>query len=178
MEGREISFSILQMICVFFSNILLMNYLIAILSITYDNMKQSAIFRYKVNLYEYCERYMIAFDELSYGELILHPPPISYLAVLLIPFIVSRRAMISVTKYFSYVNFWLENFIIGLLFFMVELIACPFVYMKIWWNIVWSSLGFVEIMTNIAYFTIFGIPLILFLVVRDCAYFIYLLTYL
>lgn len=51
MGGRELSYSILLIGHVFFSNILLMNYLIAILSTTYDNMKQTGIFRYKVNLY-------------------------------------------------------------------------------------------------------------------------------
>ena len=51
MQGRELSFSILMVIHVFFANILLMNYLIAILSTTYDNMKQTGIFKYKVNLY-------------------------------------------------------------------------------------------------------------------------------
>lgn len=39
MGDRELSFSVLQVIFVFFGNILLMNYLIAILSTTYENMK-------------------------------------------------------------------------------------------------------------------------------------------
>lgn len=51
MGSRELSYSILLIGHVFFTNILLMNYLIAILSTTYDNMKQTGIFRYKVNLY-------------------------------------------------------------------------------------------------------------------------------
>jgi hypothetical protein len=51
MDQRILSFSILLIIYVFFGNILLMNYLIAILSTTYENMKQTGIFKYKVNLY-------------------------------------------------------------------------------------------------------------------------------
>lgn len=51
MGGRELSHSILLVFHVFFANILLMNYLIAILSTTYDNMKETGIFKYKVNLY-------------------------------------------------------------------------------------------------------------------------------
>jgi hypothetical protein len=39
MGDRELSFSVLQIVFVFFGNILLMNYLIAILSTTYENMK-------------------------------------------------------------------------------------------------------------------------------------------
>lgn len=51
MGDRKLSFTCLQIIHVFIGNILLMNYLIAILSTTYENMKQTGIFRYKVNLY-------------------------------------------------------------------------------------------------------------------------------
>ena len=51
MGGRSLSYSILMVFHVFFSNVLLLNYLIAILSTTYDNMKKSGIFKYKKNLY-------------------------------------------------------------------------------------------------------------------------------
>mmetsp|Transcript_28235 Transcript_28235/g.21107 ORF Transcript_28235/g.21107 Transcript_28235/m.21107 type:complete len:101 (-) Transcript_28235:64-366(-) len=61
MEGREISHTLLTIFTVFFANILLLNYLIAILSTTYEKMRESGVFRYKCNLYSYCERYMIAF---------------------------------------------------------------------------------------------------------------------
>jgi hypothetical protein len=44
MGNREVSYSILQVAYVFLGNILLMNYLIAILSTTYDNMKETGIF--------------------------------------------------------------------------------------------------------------------------------------
>jgi fucose 4-O-acetylase-like acetyltransferase len=61
MEGRDISHSVLLMFHVFITNIILMNYLVAILSTTYENMKQTGVFGYKVNLYQYCERFMKAF---------------------------------------------------------------------------------------------------------------------
>ena len=51
MGDRYLSHSILLMCHVFFSNILLLNYLIAILSTTYENMKETGIFKYKSNLY-------------------------------------------------------------------------------------------------------------------------------
>lgn len=57
MGDYELTHSILLMSHVFLSNILLLNYLIAILSTTYEKMKQTGIFQYKVNLYLYCERY-------------------------------------------------------------------------------------------------------------------------
>lgn len=62
MDGRVVSHSLLTIFTVFFANILLMNYLIAILSTTYENMKESGIFKYKCNLYTFCERYMVAFN--------------------------------------------------------------------------------------------------------------------
>ena len=87
MGGRALSHSILMIFHVFFSNVMLLNYLIAILSTTYENMKQSGIFKYKKNLYYYCERFVIAFTEPAYGELILHPPPLSFFCLILIPII-------------------------------------------------------------------------------------------
>jgi hypothetical protein len=61
MKDREFQFSILQIVHIYFANILLMNFLIAILSFTYENMQQISVFKYKVNVYQYCERYLIAF---------------------------------------------------------------------------------------------------------------------
>lgn len=51
MGTQELFFSIIFMIHVFFANILLLNFLIAILSATYDKMKEIAIFKYKINLF-------------------------------------------------------------------------------------------------------------------------------
>lgn len=44
---------------VMISNILMLNYLIAILSESYATMLDKGIFLYKVYLYQYCERYMV-----------------------------------------------------------------------------------------------------------------------
>ena len=76
----------------FFANVLLMNYIIAILSTTYQNQQESGIFEYKTNLYQYCERYIIAFKS-EYGEIVLHPPPISYLSLLLLPFAFNQKVL-------------------------------------------------------------------------------------
>jgi hypothetical protein len=94
MEGREVSHSLLTIFTVFFANILLMNYLIAILSTTYENMRESGIFRYKCNLYSFCERYMIAFTSPDYGGFVTYPPPISYITMLLIPFTLCNAPLI------------------------------------------------------------------------------------
>lgn len=47
---------------IFMSNILLLNYLVAILSQSYSDMLDKGKFLYKVYLYQYCERYMVSLD--------------------------------------------------------------------------------------------------------------------
>jgi len=61
MGTRNLSHSILLIFVAFLTNILLLNFVIAILSTTYENMKESGIFKYKSNLFKYCEKYLIAF---------------------------------------------------------------------------------------------------------------------
>jgi len=177
MEERELSFSILQIVYVFFGNILLMNYLIAILSTTYENMKQTGIFKYKVNLYQYCERFMIAFDEKSYGEIVLHPPPLSYMSTLMIPFVFSSFLMQYITKGFSYMMHWLENLIFIFGFLLFEFLLFPIAYLKIWVNIILNSLGVLMTLCNCLSWALLGIPVSLFLVIRDACYLMKILCY-
>jgi hypothetical protein len=40
---------------------------------------------------------MIAFDEKSYGEIVLHPPPLSYMSAIMIPFVISSWLMKYIT---------------------------------------------------------------------------------
>jgi hypothetical protein len=76
-------------------NIVLLNYMIAILSTTYEKIKFSGTFRYKVNLYMYCERFMKAFLADSYGEVVKHPPPLSCFTIPIIPFLfMSKKSKI------------------------------------------------------------------------------------
>ena len=51
MGSSEKQFSAFQMIHIYFTNILLMNFLIAILSYTYENMEEVSMFKYNVNVY-------------------------------------------------------------------------------------------------------------------------------
>ena len=136
--GRITSYSILIVFYVFCSNVLLLNYLIAILSTTYDNMKQSGIFKYKKNLYQYCERFVTAFGNEGYGEMVLHPPPLSYACLVLLPFINDPRRMVSVSKKFSIAMFWVENAVMFTLFFFYEVMLLPFAYVKTLVSIVFS----------------------------------------
>lgn len=177
MEGRELSHSVLLICHVFFSNILLMNYLIAILSTTYENMKKSGIFRYKVNLYQYCERFMIAFSERSYGEIILHPPPLSYLSIIMVPFLLSRKGMAYVSKSFSYFMFWLENIFFIASFFTFEAVILPIAYIKVWINIVRNSMGILNTILNCVVWALIGIFMMFYLLLRDVSYLAKILSY-
>lgn len=120
---------------------------------------------------------MIAFENKSYGEIVLHPPPLSYLSMLMLPFMVSSVAMRHISKFFSYMMFWLENIFFILGFLMIEFIISPLSYIKIWWNILWNSIGVLTIITNSIVFAIIGFPLTICLVLRDCSYLIRILTY-
>ena len=168
MGGRNVSHSILMIFHVFFSNILLMNYLIAILSTTYENMKETGIFKYKVNLYQYCERFMIAFSDSSYGEIVLHPPPLSYISILMLPFLVCQKLMVYISRAFSYVMFWLENFVFIVAFLGYEAIISPLAYFKVWYNIIKNSVGVLKKIGNCIVWALIGVIMMVFIVISDC----------
>ena len=52
---------------IFMSNILLLNYLIAILSQSYCEMLDKGKFLFKIYLYKYCERYKVGLENKKYG---------------------------------------------------------------------------------------------------------------
>jgi hypothetical protein len=177
MGDRELSFSILQIIFVFFGNILLMNYLIAILSTTYENMKQTGIFKYKVNLYQYCERFMIAFEDKAYGEMVLHPPPVSYASTILLPFVFSSFLMRYISLAFSYMMHWLENIVFVFSFTLFEVSLAPVAYVKVWFNLLLNSMGLLKTIVNCLAWTVLGLPMTVFLLLRDGAFLLWILCY-
>lgn len=177
MGDRSLSHSVLLIGHVFFANILLLNYLIAILSTTYENMKETGIFKYKMNLYQYCERFMIAFEERAYGEIILHPPPLSYLSTLMIPFLVSSFVMQYVSMGFSFLMYWLENIFFIMSFMLLEMFIAPVAYVKVWINIIKNSMGVLKTILNCVVWGLIGLIMTFFLLFRDVAYMIRILCY-
>ena len=75
----ELGHMALLIIHVYMGNIVMLNYLIAILSKSYVDMLEAGTFLYKVNLYMYCERYIVAMENPAYAELVKHPAPICLL---------------------------------------------------------------------------------------------------
>ncbi|CAI2359649.1 unnamed protein product [Moneuplotes crassus] len=167
MESKEIVHSILLILHVFVTNVLLLNYLIAILSTTYENMQQSGIFKYKVNLYQYCERYMRAYEEGELGELVLHPTPTSSLSVCLLPFFVCRKLFNKLSKIFSYTVFWAENFVVLILFLIYECTILFLTYGKVYLNIVRASEGLFTKIFFVGIWVVFGIAILVMFIVYD-----------
>jgi hypothetical protein len=113
---------------------------------------------------------MIAFSDKSYGEMVLHPPPLSYLTITMLFFTPCTRAMVYISKFFSYLMFWIENVFLLLGFFLLELLILPLAYIKIWFNIIKNSMGVIRTIINCLVFAVVGIPIMFFIVFRDFAY--------
>jgi len=64
-----------------FGNVLMVNYLVAILSKTYEEMLAYGSFLYKVKKFQYCQRYQVAFaqENAAYSQLVIHPGPMAFL---------------------------------------------------------------------------------------------------
>lgn len=120
---------------------------------------------------------MIAFSERSYGEIILHPPPLSYLSAAMVPFLFSRTGMAYISKSFSYFMFWLENIVFVIAFFLFELLIMPIAYIKVWINIVRNSMGILNTILNCVIWALIGIFMMFFLLFRDVSYLVKILSY-
>ena len=70
----------------FMLNILLLNFMVAILSTTYGDLLEMGSFLFKCKVYDYCERYVIAYKDDRYGELVIHAAPLNIFCVFLLPF--------------------------------------------------------------------------------------------
>ena len=152
---------------VYFANILLMNFLIAILAFTYEKMQEISVFKYKVNLYMYSERYLIAFGDENYSELLVHPPPVSLITALFLPLMTVKPWVPHLNKSISYLVYWLENFVAVIFFFLYEVLIIPIVWCKIFWSIITTTQGlFTTIFYTITWiFT--GLIFTFTLIIRD-----------
>lgn len=177
MGDQEYLHITIMAINVFVGNILLLNYLVAIMSTTYGLMLESGSFLFKVNLYNYCERYMIGFHNKAYGELVLHPAPISLLtAPMVICLFLPANLLEKVFEGFSHFMYWLENLIFVCMFFCFEILLVPAVYFKNFIVIIWASNGLFTTIFYSLFWILGGIPLSLYIAVRDVWYFLEILA--
>ena len=171
-----------MIIVIYGANILFLNYLVAILSESYGVMLDNGLFLYKVLLYQYCERYLIAFRSFSYGELIKHPAPICLLnlPLVLISLVPAGprylKFLEQASDLFSKFMFWLENIFWILVFLSYSLLLVPFVYLSNFYNIIWATSGPFKPLFYVLFWLVIGIPLSLFIVLRDVWLFIKLLA--
>jgi len=129
---KQLLYSVLLISHVLFSHVILLNYLIAILTLTYEKMQQTGIFQYKCNLFQYCERYMASFQDECYGQLIVYPAPLNYFLIAILPFMCcGKKTARKANRCFRVFMFWLENFALVLVLFLGELLLCPIAFVKI-----------------------------------------------
>jgi len=141
-----IIFTIIQIGNLFIINILMLNFMVAILSTSYEEMLESGSFKYKCALFDYCERYMIAFSDEKLGEIVVHPPPINVSVILILPFLLLpekpfNKWMPKISKIFSKCNYWIEN-VVGLICFIAfECVLWPFVFLITFRTVITTSSG-------------------------------------
>lgn len=130
-SDQEILFSIMTIFNIFIIGILLLNFMIAILSTTYSNLLESGSFKFKCQVYNYCERFMIAMEEKKFGELVVHAPPLNLFCTFILPFcFLKGEQMDFVTDIFSKSIYWIENVLGVAVFFLAELAMLPLVFVK------------------------------------------------
>lgn len=174
MGTRNLSHSILLIFVAFMTNILLLNFVIAILSTTYENMKESGIFKYKTNLFKYCQKYLIAFRSEN-QELVLQPAPLAYLSLVLLPFLPSKRLSAKAGKMFSYFMYWVENVLFITCFILFEILLAPLMFLKIFYHIFYIPQSLVtKIMVLIGWFFV-GLFICIFFIGYDTRIFVNIL---
>ena len=175
-----IIFSILQIVNLFIINILMLNFMVAILSTTYENMLESGAFKYKCKLFEYCEKYEIAKDDPNIGEIVIHPPPINVICTLMFPFFILpanqfNELMPKVCSLFSKTNFWFENTFFIIMFIIFELALAPLVYLKTFYTLIFSSRGAPMKVLNTLRWGLLGIFYLLFMLGKDVVILVHIL---
>ena len=74
-------------------------------------------------------------DEWGYSELVIHPPPLNFFSMFLIPCVIRKSLMKRASEIFSKLMFWVENIIYLMVFFCYEMVLVPFIYFKNCFNI-------------------------------------------
>ena len=140
---KEMLHMMMLILHVMLSNILLLNYLVAILSQSYSEMLDKGKFLYKVYLYQYCERYMVGLANPTFGQLVVHPAPILVLNFPILLFALIPRIpdwfLEKISHYFALFMFWLENIFWLGLFVLYEFLLTPFVYFKNIFVVAWAT---------------------------------------
>ena len=167
------------------ANILLLNYLIAILSDSYANMLDKGVFLYKVYRYQYCQHYMVAMANENYGQLVIQPAPMCImnfpivvltLITKFIPKELAERALSATNNFYALTMFWIENIVWIVLFMAYEIALIPLVYAKNIFTVAWATQGMFSTLFNTAAWIMTGPVFIAFFIMRDVWYLFRLMT--
>lgn len=129
-------------------------------------------FIYKVYFYQYLERYLIAFEDENYGEIVVHNAPFNLLVLLIIPFTPFPSIMKKVSDVFSKFIFWMENIFFLMIFIGFEISLTPFVYILTYFNILYCTPGIFTTTGYIMWWAGFGPFYLLFMLLYDTYYLI------
>jgi hypothetical protein len=174
-------YSVMAMFLTMFGNVLMLNYLVAILSKTYESMLEIGSFLYKVKKFQYCQRYQVAFDEENapYTQLVIHPAPMCFLnlPILLLSLLpLPEPAFLAINHYFSLALFWLENVVYVVLFAAFEVLLIPFVYIKMLFVIPWATLGLFTSIFYTAFWFASGLAILIWIALNDLGNFLRILA--
>jgi hypothetical protein len=162
---------------IFFSNVFMLNYLVAILSTVYEDMMNMGDFAFKCNKYKYIERYNTAFqDQWGYNELVIHPPPINLGLIALMFSVFDKNLMQSSSKAYSLINFWLENVLFFINQLFLELCLVPFIYCKLFLNILQLDAATHEKLKMIPFWFFVGPFYLIYGVCEDIFYYFKILS--
>jgi len=163
-EEYGISYSIFTVTHVFIINIFLLNYLVAILSMVYNEMHERGEFSFKSNKYMFIEKYKIAMeDKTGYAQLVIYPPPLNFFSLFIMPFTLSKGNMLRMSSGYQKFIYWVENFFFSIAFLFYEFLFLPFIYLKVFYNVIklssWDNLMIVFFIWLIAgpFFLLFNI---------------------
>ena len=94
----------------------------------------------------YCERFMLAFEDPRYGEMVLYAPPLNFLCILMVPCAFVPKSlneqMTKFSDYYSLFIYWIENILYVGAFLVFELMLYPFVYLRTFINVILMTSNF------------------------------------
>jgi hypothetical protein len=114
-------------------------------------------------------------DEWGFAELVIHPPPFNFFAMFLLPCVIRKSLMKRTAEVFSKLVFWCENIIYLFMMFIYELILVPFIYLRVYYNILIMSSSIPNALLLYSLWIPFGVLFLLYCVCKDMFYFLKIL---
>jgi hypothetical protein len=110
-------------------------------------------------------------DEWGYSELVMHPPPLNFFTIFLIPCVIRKGLMKRMAELFGKLMFWLENLLYFIIMFIYEMILVPFIFFRVCFHIIrLSTISSMVFLLLVWVFT--GIFFLLFNVYKDMFYYL------